>query len=93
MIHAITTFIIDDEFQSRNFLHKMLQQYFPELEVIGEASSVKDGLKGIIECKPDIVFLDIQLQDGTGFDLLGRLPKMDFAIIFITAYDQYAIKA
>ena len=93
MIHAITTFIIDDEFQSRNFLHKMLQQYFPESEVAGEASSVKDGLKGIIECKPDIVFLDIQLQDGTGFDLLSQLPKIDFALIFITAYNQYAIKA
>ena len=93
MIHAITTFIIDDEFQSRNFLHKMLQQYLPELEVAGEASSVKDGLKGIIECKPEIVFLDIQLQDSTGFDLLKQLPKIDFALVFITAYNQYAIKA
>ena len=92
-MQVITTLLIDDEFQSRNFLHKMLQQYFPELEVIGEASSVKDGMKRIIECKPDIVFLDIQLQDGTGFDLIGRLPKIDFAIIFITAYNQYAIKA
>ena len=73
-MHAITTFIIDDEFQSRNFLHKMLQQYFPELQVAGEASSIKDGLKGIIEYNPGIVFLDIQLQDGTGFDLLTDLP-------------------
>lgn len=93
MIHANATFIIDDEFQSRNFLHKMLQQYFPELQVAGEASSVKDGVKGINEYNPGIVFLDIQLQDGTGFDLLRQLPKIDFALIFITAYNQYAIKA
>lgn len=92
-MQAITTFIIDDEFQSRNFLHRMLQQYFPELEVVGEASSVIEGLQGINEYKPDIVFLDIQLQDGTGFDLLSRLPEIDFAIVFVTAYDQYAIKA
>ncbi len=89
----ITTFIIDDEFQSRNFLHKMLQQYLPELEISGEASSVKDGLEGIIKYKPDIVFLDIQMQGETGFDLLSLLPTIDFALIFITAYDQYAIKA
>ena len=93
MIQANATFLIDDEFQSRNFLRKMLQQYFPELQVAGEASSVKDGVKGINEYNPGIVFLDIQLQDGTGFDLLRQLPKIDFALIFITAYNQYAIKA
>lgn len=93
MMRSITTFIIDDEFQSRNFLHRMLQEYFPEMEIVGEASSVKEGLQGIKQYKPDIVFLDIQMQDGTGFDLLGRLPEIDFAIVFVTAYDQYAIKA
>ena len=92
-MQAITTFIIDDEFQSRNLLHKMLQQYFPEIIVLGEASSIEEGLQGINEYKPDIVFLDIQLKGETGFDLLNRLPKIDFALIFVTAYDQYAIKA
>lgn len=90
---AITTFIIDDEFQSRNFLFNLLQQYFPEIAILGKVSSIKEGLEGIIEYQPDIVFLDIQLQEGTGFDLLSRLPKIDFALIFVTAYDQYAIKA
>ena len=92
-MHSITTFIIDDEFQSRNFLHTMLQQYFPEIIVLGEATTVEEGLKGINEHKPNIVFLDIQLKEETGFDLLNRLPKIDFALIFVTAYNQYALKA
>jgi two-component system LytT family response regulator len=90
---AIKTFIIDDEFQSRSFLRKMLQQYFPEIRVTGEASTVAEGLTGIQHQNPDIVFLDIQMNGETGFDLLNRLPKINFALIFITAYDQYAIKA
>ena len=92
-MQSITTFIIDDEFQSRNFLHTMLQQYFPEIKVLGEASSVQEALEGINEHKPNIVFLDIQLKEETGFDLLNRLPKIDFALIFVTAYNQYALKA
>ncbi len=92
-MQAITTFIIDDEFQSRNFLHNMLQQCFPELKIVGDASSIKEGLQGINEYKPNIVFLDIQLIEGTGFDLLSHIPRIDFALIFVTAYDQYAIKA
>ncbi|MEO6135599.1 MAG: LytTR family DNA-binding domain-containing protein [Ginsengibacter sp.] len=92
-MQSITTFIIDDEFQSRNFLHTMLQQYFPEIMVLGEASSVQEGLEGINEHNPNIVFLDIQLKEETGFDLLNCLPKIDFALIFVTAYNQYALKA
>ena len=92
-MQAITTYIIDDEFQGRNLLHTMLQQYFPEIIILGEACSVKEGLEGINKFEPNIVFLDIQLKEETGFDLLNRLPKIDFALIFVTAYNQYAIKA
>ena len=90
---AITSFIIDDESQSRSVLRKMLHQNFPEILVTGEASTVAEGLKGIHQYDPEIVFLDIQMNGETGFDLLSRLPTIDFALIFITAYDQYAIKA
>jgi len=90
---AIKTFIIDDESQSRSFLRKMLHQYFPEIRVTGEASTVVEGLKGIHQYNPEIVFLDIQMNGETGFDLLSRLPTIDFALIFVTAFDQYAIKA
>jgi len=86
-------FIIDDELQSRNFLTKMLQQYFPEIGLAGHASNVEEGLKGIEKHHPNIVFLDIQMQGETGFDLLNRLPDINFALIFTTAFDHYAIKA
>jgi two-component system, LytTR family, response regulator len=92
-MHPIKAFITDDEIQSRNFLHKMLQQYFPEIVVAGHASNVEEGLHGIKECDPDIVFLDIQMKGETGFDLLNKLDKVDFSLIFTTAFDQYAIKA
>lgn len=92
-MHAIKTLIIDDEFQSRNFLNKMLQQYFPEVIVVGEASTVEEGLQGIKEYNPDIVFLDIQMKGETGFDLLNSLHVINFALIFTTAFNQYAIKA
>lgn len=85
--------IIDDEFQSRNFLSNMLQQYFPEINLVGQASTVEKGLQGIKECSPNIVFLDIQMKGETGFDLLKSLPVINFALIFTTAFDKYAIKA
>jgi two-component system LytT family response regulator len=85
--------IIDDEFQSRNFINKMLQQYFPEITVAAQGSTVEEGLQVIKEYEPDIVFLDIQMKGETGFDLLNRLTEINFALIFITAFDQYAVKA
>lgn len=92
-MQAIKTLIIDDEFQSRNFLNKMLEQYFPEISVVGQASTVEEGLQGIKEYNPNIVFLDIKMKGETGFDLLNRLPVINFALIFTTAFNQYAIKA
>jgi two-component system LytT family response regulator len=90
---AMRAFIIDDEFQSRNFLNKMLLQYFPEITLVGEASTVEEGLQGIRQYDPTIVFLDIQMKGETGFDLLNQLAEINFALIFTTAFNQYAIKA
>ena len=92
-MNAAKAYIIDDEFQSRSFLNKMLNQYFPEICVVGEASAVEEGLQGIKEHNPNIVFLDIQMNGETGFDLLNRLPEINFSLIFTTAFDQYALKA
>jgi two-component system LytT family response regulator len=86
-------YIIDDEIQSRNFLIRMLQRYCPEIQISGQASSVEEGLNGIRMYSPNIVFLDIQMNGETGFDLLNRLPEINFALIFTTAFDKYAIKA
>jgi len=89
----LKAFIVDDELQSRNFLSSLLQKYFPEIGVAGQASTVEEGLEGIKKYNPNIVFLDIQMKSETGFDLLNRLSEINFALIFTTAYDKYAIKA
>ena len=90
MIKAI---IIDDIEQARITLKKDLQVYAPDVSIIGEANGVVEGAKLLKSLKPDIVFLDIQMQDGSGFDLLDILKEIPFKIIFITASDAHAIKA
>lgn len=83
--------IIDDERLARSELKKLLGD-FPEIEVVGEAVNAKDGLEKIETLNPDLLFLDIQMPDKTGFELLGELEKSP-RVIFTTAYDEYAIKA
>jgi two-component system LytT family response regulator len=85
--------IVDDIDNSRLTLTHDLKEYCPHVEVIGEANSVKTGVDIIIEKKPDVVFLDIQLGDGTGFDILEKIGDFDFQVIFTTALDSYGIKA
>lgn len=90
MIKAV---IIDDEKKARNFIESIVRNNFQEIAILAKASSVVEGIKAIAKNKPDIVFLDIEMQDGNGFDVLEGIPERDFDFIFITAYDQYAIKA
>lgn len=90
MIKAI---IIDDIEHARITLKKDLEVYAPHVRVIGEAGGVVEGAKLLKTMKPDILFLDIQMQDGSGFDLLDVLSEINFKIIFITASDAHAIKA
>lgn len=90
MIKAI---LIDDIEHARVTLRKDLETYAPDLEIIGEANGVVEGAKLLKKLQPDILFLDIQMQDGSGFDLLDILPEIHFNIIFITASDAHAIKA
>ena len=90
----IKALIIDDEDDARFILKNHLSADFKDvIQIVGEAYSVKSGLKAIHELSPDIVFLDIQMKDGTGFDLLEQIPEKTFEVIFCTAYDQFAIKA
>ncbi|MCW3103821.1 MAG: DNA-binding response regulator [Bacteroidetes bacterium] len=90
MIKAI---IIDDIEQARITLKKDLQVYAKDVTVIGEANGVVEGAKLLRNMQPDVLFLDIQMQDGSGFDLLDILKDIPFKIIFITASDAHAIKA
>jgi two-component system, LytTR family, response regulator len=90
MVRAV---IIDDDDISRMLLRAILRNTIGNIELLGEAGSVSDGLALIERVNPELVFLDISLPDGTGFDLLDKVIKIDFKIIFITAYSEYAIKA
>lgn len=85
--------IIDDIQSARDYLKRDLLSFCPKVEVIGEADGVLSGLKLIKQSKPDIVFLDINMNDGTGFDILELLDTISFKVIFTTASDAYAIKA
>ncbi len=83
--------IIDDERLARSELKRLLQE-FSDVEVIGEAANAAEGLEKIETLNPDVVFLDIQMPGKTGFDMLTQLDKAPH-IIFVTAYDEYALKA
>lgn len=83
--------IIDDERLARNELRRLLDAH-PEVDVVAEAACVADGLHAIRHMAPDLVFLDIQMPDGSGFDLLSALDQAP-AVIFTTAHEQFALKA
>ena len=85
--------IIDDEDSGRNIIRQYLSLYCDDVEVLGEANSVKSGVELLNKVSPDVVFLDIQMQDGTGFNILEALPQRSFKVIFVTSFDQFAIKA
>jgi two-component system, LytTR family, response regulator len=90
-MRRLTALIIDDERLARLNLRKKLSMY-SEIEIIGEASGVESGIKAIRDYNPDLLFLDIKLSDGTGFDLLNR-AEFKGKVIFQTAYDEYACRA
>ena len=83
--------IIDDERLARSELRRLLDDH-PSFEVVAEAASVADGIHAIRAMSPDLVFLDISMPDGTGFDLLAALERAP-AVIFTTAHDQHALRA
>jgi two-component system LytT family response regulator len=90
MMRAI---LIDDEKNNLDNLSLLLSQYCPDVRVEAVALNAEEGRKLIGQLHPDIVFLDIQMPGKSGLDLLRELPRLDFEIIFVTAYDQYGIQA
>ena len=85
--------IIDDEERARKSISDLLRLSNSDARLVAEADSVGSGIHAIQSHKPDLILLDINLPDGTGFDLLSQLETIDFKIIFITAYEEYAIQA
>jgi len=85
--------IVDDEKHCRLSLKKMLEWYCPQVSVVSESKNADEGIKAIKEHTPDIVFLDIEMPRKNGFDLINEFDKVDFNIIFTTAYDEFALQA
>lgn len=90
----IKTLIVDDEFNARELLEKLLSRYFPDkFLVVAKCESVDEAIYAIDQFQPHLVFLDIQMPDKNGFQLFKELKKVDFEVVFTTAYSQYAIDA
>jgi two-component system LytT family response regulator len=85
--------IIDDEQKGRETLSKLLTRFCPAVAIIASASNAEDGYAFIRKHKPDLVFLDIEMPNENGFSLLSHFDEIPFEVIFITAYDSYAIQA
>jgi two-component system LytT family response regulator len=93
MSRKLKTIIIDDEQDAVDFISTIISEYCPSLEVVGKAFNIIQGAKIIKDVKPDLVFLDVEMPNGSGFDLLTQFPEKEFEVIFITAFNHYAIKA
>ncbi|WP_299164274.1 LytTR family DNA-binding domain-containing protein [uncultured Eudoraea sp.] len=85
--------IIEDESSSREILRNYLAKYCKNVDVLGEAASVKEGLELLAQTQPDVVFLDVEMPFGNAFDLLDQLPERSFETVFVTAYNSYALEA
>ncbi len=89
----IKAIVVDDEVFGREQIKSLLKKYFPQIVLVAEAANSTEALKQIYFHKPDLVFLDVEMPGSNGFDLLEKIQEHDFEIIFVTAFDQYALKA
>jgi two-component system LytT family response regulator len=89
----IRLIIVDDEKHARDAISHIVSLYCPDVKVVARAADVSSGIEAIKKHRPDLVLLDIKMPDGSGFDLIRATRGYDYSVIFITAYDEYAIKA
>ena len=90
---AINAIIIDDEKHVREGLYKIIKKYCADIQVLGLAESADQGIELIKDTHPDLVFVDVQMQEKNGFDMLKEIENIDFDVIFVTSFDHYALKA
>ena len=86
-------FIVDDEPKNRSILRELLNRYCADVAIAGEAGNITEALSFLQKTKPDVLLLDIEMPGGNGFDLLDQLKPVTFEVVFITAFDEYAVKA
>lgn len=89
----IRTIIIDDEKSGAEVLQLLLQQNCPSIQILAIENTADNGIKSILELKPDLVFLDIEMPSATGFDVINATKLVNYEVVFTTAYEHYAIKA
>lgn len=88
-----TAIVVDDEEKSRITLVTFLEKYCPAIQVVAQADGVAAAVEDFQKHQPEVIFLDIEMNDGTGFDVIERLNGRTFEVIFVTAYNQYALQA
>jgi two-component system, LytTR family, response regulator len=89
----IRCILIDDESNSLEMMEWLLQTYCPEVQILAQCNSAEAGIKAISELQPDVIFLDIEMPHMNGFDMLEQFDRLNFDVVFCTAYDQFALKA
>ena len=89
----LKTIIIDDEPKAIETTEEIIKLHCPLVQIIDKAKGVESGFQSILQHQPDVVLLDIQMKDGSGFDLLNKLKPISFQVIFVTAHEEYAIQA
>lgn len=89
----INALLVDDEASSRNVLKQLLVKFCPDVTVCGEADNTESAHKLLLEKKPQLLFLDVHMPSGNGFSLLRKFSKIDFEVVFVTSFDQFAIEA
>jgi len=89
----LTTVIVDDEPRTRKSILDMLELYCPEVQVLGSADSVQSGVEMVLKYRPQLLFLDVKMPDGTGFDLLDQVELPHTRVVFVSAYEEFAFNA
>ncbi len=90
---ALRVLIVDDEADARENLQLMLEEHCPEVQVVGQAGSAAEAREKITALQPNALFLDIKMPGEDGFALLASIAELDLPVVFVTAYDEYALKA
>lgn len=92
-MNKIKAILVDDEESARNILGNLLEKFCPEVELIGKFKNVEEAVEGINALEPQLVFLDIEMPNYAGYEIINFFDEINFEMIFVTAYDKYAIKA